>query len=311
MEIIEVEIDKITPDPNQPRTSIDESDLREMAASIITEGIINPIEIDKQNVIVTGERRWRAAKIAGLKTIRAIEISIGQDERFMRQVIENIHHNTMSDWDTANALAKLICLSPGERHPLAPISGPGASKGITWLHQKTGKSQSFIAEKLNILKASAPMKKAIKTGKLSASFLRAISQTPEKFKKDVEKKILANEFSTRDGAKELAHALEREIENPKVTKKLLNIDYSKYKRVNEALHVINEISPRMHQVVEKSYVPSEKISKIVDELKEWIRENPKSKIGQIHAPVVIVNLNFAKQLIEAWFKEEETKLIER
>ena len=69
MEIIEIEIDKIKPDKDQPRTSMDELELKEMAQSIVTQGVINPIEVDNDMVIITGERRWRAAKIAGLKVV--------------------------------------------------------------------------------------------------------------------------------------------------------------------------------------------------------------------------------------------------
>ncbi len=76
--IISIPIEKIKPDVNQPRQYIDEEDLKGMAQSIVTEGIINPIEVDKNFVIVTGERRWRAAKIAGLKSVRAMIIEVSK-----------------------------------------------------------------------------------------------------------------------------------------------------------------------------------------------------------------------------------------
>lgn len=307
MELTEVEINKIKPDPNQPRTSIDEIDLREMAQSMVTEGVINPIEIDSKFVIITGERRWRAAKIAGLKTVPAKILNIDGDERFMRQVIENIHHNTMSDWDTANALKKLLSLSPGDRHPQAPITGPGADKGITWLSVKTGKSRGYIDEKLSLLETSKPFQKAVREGTIAGTFVRAIKQAPEAFKVAVEKKILANEFTTRDGAKEFVAALKREENNPTRVKKLLDTDYSKFKGVGEVEQEVKKISPRVSDMVIRSYEPSHEISRISDDLKEWVMNNPREKIGLVHAPRIIVNMNFMKTLIEEWFHSAEER----
>ena len=64
-----VSVDSIRPDPDQPRKEFDEAVLEEMKISILKSGIINDIEIDENSVIVTGEQRWRAAKMAGLKEV--------------------------------------------------------------------------------------------------------------------------------------------------------------------------------------------------------------------------------------------------
>lgn len=311
MKIVEVKTDRITPDPTQPRTSIDELDLREMAQSILTTGIINPIEVDKNFVIVTGERRWRASKIAGLKTVPVRIINLTKEDRFMRQVVENIHHNTMSDWDTANALKKLIQIGWVPGTSPSPKTGPQESdKGMNWLSRKIGKSTAYIREKFAILEASEEFKKNVKSGKLSGGFIRVITRTPEKFKKTIEEKILNNEFSTREGALELVSALKREEANPHVIKKLLDTDYSKFNGTHETENAITKISPRLHELVAKSYEPSQEISKIAENLKEWIRNNPKNKVGTIHAPRVVINLNFMKTLIDEWFKGEAVKEIE-
>jgi len=67
--IKEIEVEKIKPDPEQPRESFDKEKLKELAQTFKTQGIIQPIEIDENYQIITGERRWRAAKLAGLKKI--------------------------------------------------------------------------------------------------------------------------------------------------------------------------------------------------------------------------------------------------
>ena len=63
-------------------------------------------------------------------------LKIQGGERYMRQVVENVHHNTMSDSDVANSLKKLLTMSPGDIVPRRPLVGPTADKGITWLAGK-------------------------------------------------------------------------------------------------------------------------------------------------------------------------------
>ncbi|MCX6705438.1 MAG: ParB/RepB/Spo0J family partition protein, partial [Candidatus Woesebacteria bacterium] len=168
MEIIEIEIDKIKPDSDNPRTVIEEEELKEMAQSIITEGIINPIEVDKDFMIITGERRWRAAKLAGFKTIPAKIMDLDKNQRFLRQVVENIQHNAMSDWDTANAFKKII--EAGWLKSSQPKSSPipiTRDHGVRWLSRKIGKSKDYITEKLDILEASGDFQQAVKCGEMA------------------------------------------------------------------------------------------------------------------------------------------------
>ena len=165
MEILQIEIDKIKPDKKQPRKSIEIEDLKEMAQSIVTEGVINPIETDSDFVIITGERRWRASKIAGLKTVPVKVLKINAKERFRRQVIENIHNDTMSYDDTARALSKL---KVDYFHPVKVINKGQPQTGVTFLSKMVGKSLGYIEERFDYLKASAPLQKAVKDAHASA-----------------------------------------------------------------------------------------------------------------------------------------------
>lgn len=307
-------IGKLKQDPDQPRKYVDEEALKEMAVSVKNEGLINPIEVDENFVIVTGEMRWRASKLAGLKEVpvRIIE-KITPAERFLRQVQENLHQNAMSDWDTANALQKLLSLPRRGRHPKTPLTGPGSDKGITWLSGRTGKSRGYIEEKLSYLTTSKPIQKALKAGKITGTYVRAINRAPEKQKKAVEDKILGKQFATADGAVSFASALVREEANPHNVKELLDTDYSKYKNDHEVKGAIEKISPPDHELIAKSYEPSQEITRIVNDLQEWVEKNPKTKVGMIHAPRVLINMNVARTLIEGWFQGGEitkTELIE-
>jgi len=310
MQIIEeIDINKIKFDKKQPRQTIDELDLREMAQSIITEGVINPIEVDKNYIVITGERRTRAARIAGLKTVPVKVIDIKPDNRFMRQVIENIHNNTMTDWDTAIAFKKLI---ETNLLPQQVDSGRGGNPqtGLTWLAQKTGRSVGYIQDKLNILEQSKEWKKSVKEGKKTGKFTTALMKTPEQFKKVVEKKFLDGEFITRDGAREFASALKREQDNPQIIKELLETDYSKYKGFHEVETVVAKISPRDHVVIAKViFEPSQEISKIGDEFKEWVKRNPRESWNPMQAPRIIANLNFIKAMAEEVLSTNGKKLL--
>lgn len=105
--VIWVDTDEISPDPNQPRKEFSDEEIASTAFTIESQGIINPIEIDENYVIVTGEIRWRAAQKAGLKQIPCIIWQNGDDKRFERQVVENLHHHQLSDRDREAAIVKL------------------------------------------------------------------------------------------------------------------------------------------------------------------------------------------------------------
>jgi len=108
-EIKEIEVEKIKPDPEQPRESFDKEKLKELAQTFKTQGIIQPIEIDENYQIITGERRWRAAKLAGLKKIPCkIVRGLTPEQKLERRLIENIHHEPLTEIEKAKAIKKLI-----------------------------------------------------------------------------------------------------------------------------------------------------------------------------------------------------------
>lgn len=105
-EIIDIEL--IEPDPNQPRKKFDKEAITNLAKTIESQEIINPIEIDTNNIIITGEMRWRAAKEARLKKITVKRLTgLSETEIFERQVIENLHHNALSSKEKQEAVLKL------------------------------------------------------------------------------------------------------------------------------------------------------------------------------------------------------------
>lgn len=98
----------LKPDPNQPRTKFDEEVVEKLAQTFKTQGLIEPIEIDENDMIIIGELRWRASIKGNLKQIPCIvKKGLSPENRFERQVVENLHHNLLEDEDKENAIRKL------------------------------------------------------------------------------------------------------------------------------------------------------------------------------------------------------------
>lgn len=272
-----------------------------MAASMATEGVINPIEIDKDKVIITGEMRWRAAKLAGLKTIPCKILDLKPNQRFMRQVIENIHHNTMSDWDTAKALEKLRqevlgTLGQYRKH------GGAADQGIKKLGRIIGKSPRYIIDHLEILQAPEQLQESIKTGKMKYTFLRALRRTPEEFKEKMEGKIINREFATRDSAIEVAVALQK---NPEKAKEILAIDYRAYQTPAEVVMRLSKVSPRLSDTIRESYTPPKELTEIKNNLLDWVHKHPKHTLAPLHASRIGLTFTVMLEAMAEWASERK------
>ena len=119
-EVILMDIDKIRADPNQPRKEFSDEDIAGTAFTIESQGIINPIEVDEHGMIVTGEIRFRAAQMAGLKQVPVVVWKNGSHKRFERQVVENMHQHQLSDRDRENAIVKLWNTKNEKGEPIYP-----------------------------------------------------------------------------------------------------------------------------------------------------------------------------------------------
>lgn len=109
--IIEVDINKVEPGPGQPRKNFDKEKIEALAASIKEYGMIQPLIVTKEKdvyYIIAGERRWRAARTAGFKTIPVIERSASTKEVMELALIENIQREDLNPIEEAEAYAKLI-----------------------------------------------------------------------------------------------------------------------------------------------------------------------------------------------------------
>lgn len=178
LQLAAVRLDAIQPDPDQPRSTFPRESLEELSASIRQDGVIQPIELTeiRPNVymIVHGERRWRAAKMAGLETIPAVVRRRDYDQvtRFVRQIVENIQREDLNDVDRAAGMIRLRDLLQEEldraREEDIPADKPWASQ-ITWakVGERLGYSRQRIHQLIKLLDLPDEIKEAVRDGTLT------------------------------------------------------------------------------------------------------------------------------------------------
>ena len=167
--VAEIDINLIETNPFQPRTEFDETALRELAQSIKEQGVIQPVTVRKLGYnkyqLISGERRLRASKMAGLKTI-PVFIRVANDEQMLElALIENIHRENLNAIEVAISYQRLIdeCNMTQEE-----------------VSQKVGKSRSAVANFLRLLKLPAEVQIAIRDGHISMGHARALININDK-----------------------------------------------------------------------------------------------------------------------------------
>lgn len=186
--ISEIELSKIKPNPDQPRTIFEEESLEELATSIRALGVIQPITLKETGrdsyMIISGERRYRASLLAGLERIPAY-IKTAEDENVMEMaLIENIQREDLNSIEIALAYQKLI-----------DIYGLTQEK----LSERVGKKRATIANYLRLLKLPADIQMGLKDKKIDMGHARAlISVNDPQVQLDLYELILDEGLSVRN-----------------------------------------------------------------------------------------------------------------
>ena len=192
--IVEIPIEDIYPNANQPRTHFDEKALQELAESIKVLGIIQPITVRKDGAkfeIISGERRYRASKMAGLKEIPAYVRLVNDQELLEMALVENIQREDLDAIEVALTYQRLleeICLTQEA------------------LSQRVGKERSTITNSIRLLKLNPDVQQAIRNGDISAGHGRAILslENPED-QQALFKQIVNNRLSVRQAEEAAKH----------------------------------------------------------------------------------------------------------
>ena len=184
----ELSVDSITPNPFQPRKHFDEEALKELSDSVKKHGLLQPIVvIEKEDgyLLIAGERRLRAHKLAKIATIQAIIADADIDEFRMRELalIENIQRENLNAIELANSYAELIEVHNITHDELSSI-----------VH----KSRSQITNTMRLLGLSAYAKDKLSTGKISQGHAKVLVGLDEKIQKIIIDSIIGQKLSVRD-----------------------------------------------------------------------------------------------------------------
>ncbi len=199
--IEKIDISKILPNPNQPRKHFDSEALRELSESIKTYGLISPVKVRKLSEdlyeLVVGERRLRASKLAGLKEIPSIITEISDQDSAVLSIMENIQRENLTFFEEARSYNQLIDYYDMTQEQVA---------------KALGKSQSFIANKVRLLKLDDEIADLIVDKRLSERHARALLRLPEV---ELQKEVIA-QIVTRDLNVKKTEVLVEKIRNERM-----------------------------------------------------------------------------------------------
>jgi ParB family chromosome partitioning protein len=246
-EIIELPLKKIKPNPYQPRYVFDENQIKELSSSIKEHGVIQPIIVKavKDNyVIIAGERRFRASKLAGLKTIPAVVRQYEKSKMIELALIENLQRENLSPIEEAKAYNQIMRELDLTQREVAI---------------KVGKTRSYITNMLGLLNLPDEVLSFVDSKKLSMGHARALSKLLDKNRIiELAKIIISKNLSVRE--------TERLVSNEEKTIPMKKPIHNEFK---------NEESFISKKYNTKAKIASKKISltfKNDDELKEFLNK---------------------------------------
>ncbi len=198
---LEIEIDKIKPNPYQPRKEFDENAIKELANSIKKYGLLQPIVVIKDNeeyILVAGERRLRATKLLGNEKIKALIVDYSLDELREYALIENIQREDLNPVEVALSLQSLIKEHNYTHEELANV---------------ISKSRSYVTNLLRILNLPEFVQEKIKNNILSVGHAKVLIGLDENLLKDVVEEIEKKALNVRDTEKLIS-----KLKKPKIQK---------------------------------------------------------------------------------------------
>jgi ParB family transcriptional regulator, chromosome partitioning protein len=184
--LMQIRVDQVEANPNQPRKAFDSKSLEELSASIRSSGLIQPVVVRRQGSgfqLIAGERRWRAARHAGLIQIPAIVREVTDAESLELALVENLLREDLNPMEEGEAFDRLLTQFGWTQEELA---------------QRVGKDRSSISNALRLLRLPLPIQEDLRSGRLTMGHARALLAlaTPAEQLK-LRDDILAHDWSVR------------------------------------------------------------------------------------------------------------------
>lgn len=253
--VSELKITELEANQNQPRRNFDDQGLQELAESIRQHGVVQPIivrKIDNSYQIVAGERRWRAARLAGLKSVPVVVKDYSNIEVMEIALIENLQRQDLNAIEEAIAYKSLI-----EEHEMTQEE----------ISEKIGKSRPAIANTLRLLNLPGEIKEFVIQGKLSAGHARAILSVQDKKKQiEIALKVIEQQLNVRDIEKLV---MQKEKKEPsKESKKSVEI-IELEERLKKALATkVNIVHKKSRGKIEIEYYNNDDLERILELLEK-------------------------------------------
>jgi ParB family chromosome partitioning protein len=184
---LEIRLESVVPNPHQPRKQMNDAGIAELAASLKSTGLIQPIivrQVGESYELIAGERRWRAAKVAGLATIPAIVRSVDSFTQAQMALVENIQRENLNPIDRAQAYRILM-----------------SQLGLTQqeLATRLGEDRSTIANHLRLLDLAEPLQAMLVDGRLTLGHAKILAGVPDILEQDrLANLVVSQELSVRN-----------------------------------------------------------------------------------------------------------------
>ncbi len=262
----QISIDSIVPGKYQPRTEFDEEALKALAESVKEKGVLQPLLVRKSGEkyeLIAGERRWRAAKTAGLKEVPVIVKELDDKEVLEVALVENLLRENLSAIEEAEGFQRLINEFSHTQEALSQI---------------VGKSRSHVANTLRLLNLPNSVQALIKEGKLSAGHARALVglQNAE----ELAKKIIEKDLNVRQVEELVAKQKDKKEENKeKAAKDQDIIDIEKDLNRNLGLRIKITPSRQGGGKVVLQYASAAELDMIIDILEKKRNNTPVMPVG--------------------------------
>lgn len=266
--VLYVDINDIRPNSAQPRSHFDEEKLAELSKSIRANGVIQPLIVRESSTgyeLVAGERRWRASRLAGLKTVPCIVRNFDDRQNAIVAIIENMQREDLNPIEEALGLKSMT-----EKYGFTQEQ----------ISESLGRSRTYITNSIRLLKLPKEIQEYVSSGQMSAAHGRTIINIPDKARqKEIAEKIIRNDLSVR-ATERLAEKVKDELRperkrrkkaapaDPAKSAEIAAVERELMTLLGTKVHISGDES---NGKIELDYYSLEELNRLIDAMREAFR----------------------------------------